>query len=140
MSIPSSYKTKQREDILSYLRTTQGTHVTPAHVREYFVHQGQSISLATIYRQLERLTEEGLVNKYHLAHENGACFEYIDRDNQCSETLCFHCKCEVCGTLIHLECHDMVGMQSHMKETHGFTLNPIRTVFYGTCQECTEQT
>ena len=40
--------------------------------------------------------------------------------------------------LIHLDCSELDHLQSHLKEHHGITLNPLRTVFYGTCGKCME--
>ena len=48
----------------------------------------------------------------------------------------FHLKCEKCGTLIHLECHDLEQLSSHLMAEHGFALDPFRTVFYGLCENC----
>ena len=129
------YKTKQREALLSYLMTVPGKHVTAADVCTHFRARGSSIGTATVYRQLENLVDEGLVNKYIIDSSSPACFEFIGRA-QCGEEVCFHCKCEKCGRLLHLHCGEMVGIGSHIAEHHGFTIDPIRTVFYGLCDDC----
>lgn len=135
MTPNTTYKTKQSEELLSYLRTTKGNHITANDVVTHFDGQGKKIGLATVYRQLERLVDSGLVNKYYLAQGGGAQFEYIDKEEQCAP-LCFHCKCQKCGALIHLSCTSLEGVQSHLQSGHGFTLDPIRTVFYGICKDC----
>ncbi len=135
MATNVTYKTKQSEEILAYLLTTKGNHITANDIVAHFVTQGKKISLATIYRQLERLVDGGLVNKYYLAQGGGAQFEYVDRETLCAP-LCFHCKCQKCGTLIHLKCDSLERIQSHLQVGHGFTLDPIHTVFYGTCKDC----
>lgn len=137
MATGSQYKTKQSRELLTYLRTTKGTHITAADVVAYFENQGKRIGLATVYRQLERLVDGGLVNKYYLAQGGGAQFEYVDKEEDCAP-LCFHCKCQQCGTLFHLDCESLTHIQSHLLAGHGFTLDPIRTVFYGTCQSCSK--
>ncbi len=134
MATNTQYKTKQSEELLSYLRTTKGSHITANDIVAHFEAQGKKIGLATIYRQLERLVDGGLVNKYYLAQGGGAQFEYIDKE-ACAP-LCFHCKCQKCGTLIHLQCDSLEHIQSHLEAGHGFTLDPVRTVFYGICKDC----
>ena len=45
-------------------------------------------------------------------------------------------KCEKCGKLIHLHCEDVVKLEQHLMDSHGFRMDPCRTVFYGICEEC----
>lgn len=51
----------------------------------------------------------------------------------------YHCKCEKCGKLIHLHCHEVEELSQHMMEHHSFELNAMRTVFYGVCSECRQK-
>ena len=120
---------------LEYMQTVPGEHFTAKDVCGYFQTCGTPIGVATVYRQLERMVEEGLVNKYIIDANSPACFEYVDRQTTCGEE-CFHCKCEKCGKLIHLHCEELVQIRSHLKEEHHFTLDPLRTVFYGLCEDC----
>jgi Fur family ferric uptake transcriptional regulator len=98
---------------------------------------GSPIGTATVYRQLERMVDEGLVQKYTIDANTPACFEYVGADSHAGEA-CFHCKCEKCGRLIHLHCEELQGLSEHIREHHGFRINPMRTVFYGLCDACRE--
>ena len=131
----SQYKTKQREALLSYLMSVPGKHVTAGDVCAHFRASGTAIGTATVYRHLETLVDEGVVSKYLIDGNSPACFEYIGRD-ECGDETCFHCKCERCGALIHLHCGELVGLGAHLAEHHDFTINPMRTVFYGLCGRC----
>ena len=135
MSEKNSYKTRQREELLSFLRTTESEHVTVGEVCGHFQRCGCPIGTATVYRHLERMVDEGLVNKYTIDANSPACFEYVGRDSHAGET-CFHCKCEKCGRLIHLHCEELEEIRSHLLGEHGFRLDPRRTVFYGICEAC----
>lgn len=130
------YQTKQREEILAYLESVGGNHVTVHDICQYFEKDGISIGTTTVYRQLERLMEEGLIQKYIIDEKSAACFEYVGKDENCHHPVCFHCKCEKCGRLIHLDCKELEGIQEHMLKEHGFALNPFRTVLYGVCEQC----
>ena len=44
--------------------------------------------------------------------------------------------CEKCGKLIHLHCEELEGIGEHLLKDHGFTLNSMRTVLYGICEDC----
>lgn len=132
----SRYRTKQREILLGYFENIPGIHVTAADVCEHFRSQGARIGQSTIYRQLESLVDEGLINKYIIDANSPACFEYMGHNVHRSGEVCFHCKCEVCGRLIHLHCDELEEIQAHLFKAHGFKLDPLRTVFYGLCEEC----
>ena len=139
MAVKAQYQTKQMAKLLSYLKTVQGTHVTVADVCNYFKEQGINIGTTTVYRNLEKMVEQGLVAKYTVDGTSSACFEFLGEEHSCQKQECFHCKCEKCGKLIHLQCEDVVKLEAHMMEHHGFRMDPLRTVFYGVCSECSAE-
>ena len=136
MASSQKYKTRQREELLSYLRNVPGEHVTANDVCAHLKERGSSMGLATVYRQLESLVDEGLVSKYFIDTNSPACFAYIGSESHEDQENCFHCKCEKCGKLIHMRCEELEGIQKHLLEMHNFTLNPMRSVFYGICEDC----
>ena len=136
MNSRSKYKTKQREILLAYLETVPGVHITASDVCEYFKKQGASIGQSTVYRQLESLVDEGIINKYIIDGSSPACFEYIGTDCHREADICIHCKCEKCGRLIHLGSDEIEDLQTHLLSEHQFRLNSMRTVFYGLCGQC----
>lgn len=135
MAEKSRYRTKQREELLAFFKDSPGRHMTAADVCEHFKEKGNVIGTATVYRQLEKMVEEGILNKYIIDNNSSACFEYIDPE-VCHQPVCYHCKCERCGSLIHLECGELDYVKAHILNEHGFTVDPRRTVFYGICEEC----
>ena len=136
MNAKPIYKTKQRELLLDYLEQVPGIHVTVNDVCEHCKKIGRPIGQTTVYRQLERMVDEGLVNKYILDGNSAACFEYVPESDQTETQSCFHCKCEQCGRLIHLQCEELAAIGDHLQKHHQFLLNPMRTVFYGLCEDC----
>lgn len=136
MSTRPKYRTKQREILYDYLKSRPGVHITAADVCDHFRGQGTPIGQSTVYRQLERLVDEGVLNKYIIDAGSPACFEYVEEADHADASVCFHCKCEKCGKLIHLHCDELESIQAHLYEEHRFRLNPMRTVFYGLCEEC----
>ena len=136
MNPRSKYRTKQREMLMSYFELVPGVHFTAGDVCKYFKEQGVSIGQSTVYRQLESLVDEVIINKYIIDGNSPACFEYVGADSHEDTETCFHCKCEKCGRLIHLHCDELKGIQIHLHEEHRFNLNPMRTVFYGLCEDC----
>ena len=131
----AQYKTKQMTELLAFLKSVQGSHVTVKDICDYFEIRGITVGTTTIYRQQEKMVSEGLVAKYVVDGTSSACFEYTG-DEEESQAVCYHCKCEKCGKLIHLQCDEVENLKQHMLEHHDFEMNPLRTVFYGLCSEC----
>ena len=132
----AQYKTKQMTEILTFLKSVQGRHVTVNEICDFFREKGISVGTTTIYRHLEKMVKEGLAAKYVVDGSSSACFEYLGAEEHCHKMSCFHCKCEKCGKLIHLHCEDVVKLEQHLMDSHGFRMDPCRTVFYGICEEC----
>ena len=139
MANKMQYVTQQRKDLLEYLQTVEGQHVTAADICDCFHRSGRKIGMTTVYRQLEKMVDEGIVRKYIIDANSPACFEYVGEGEVCQNPVCFHCKCEKCGRLIHLHCDELEGIGAHLREHHHFALNAMRTVFYGLCEDCMRQ-
>ena len=136
MTIKKSYSTRHQEELLEYMKSTAGSHVTAGDICMHMRSSGRNIGTATVYRQLEKMVDEGIVNKYIIDEGSSACYEYAGSEH--CEGSCYHLKCESCGRLIHLGCDEIGALNEHIKEYHGFTVNPRRTVFYGLCEECSK--
>lgn len=136
MRVSEGYKTRQRSVIEDILRESGDRHITVDELVLMLARRGQSVGRTTVWRSLERMTDEGRVRKYAQAGES-ACYQYITGDNTCREH--FHLKCEKCGRLIHMECDTLVRLASHIEKEHGFRINPLKTALYGVCEECVEK-
>ncbi len=139
MNTRTKYRTRQKELLLSYLETVPGVHVTAADVCDHFRALGTSIGQSTVYRQLESLVAEGVLNKYVIDQNSPACFEYVGTEGHVEAEVCFHCKCEKCNRLIHMHCEELEEIEKHLLAEHRFRLNPLRTVFYGLCEQCMDE-
>lgn len=136
MNRSSQYQTRHRKTLFSYLESLSRKHVTASDIHHHFQQLGISIGMSTIYRHLERMIDEGLVNQYLLDKTDAACFEYVGSHQEDEKTSCFHFKCESCGKLIHLHCDELGLIQDHLLKKHGLDINSLRTVLYGSCTQC----
>ena len=139
MNGKTQYNSKHRNAIIAYLQTLGSDHFTVMDLCDYFRRQNNPIGMTTVYRQLDRLVDEGMVKKYTLDGNTSACYQYVGDSCAKEQEQCFHCKCERCGVLIHLHCKDLETIQDHLKEHHHFYINPTRTVFYGLCEKCAKE-
>lgn len=138
MAQKAQYKTKQMAELLTFLKSVQGSHVTVSDICDHFKRDGITVGTTTVYRHLDRMVKQGLVAKYVVEGTNSACFEYIGGQETCEQPECYHCKCQKCGKLIHVKCTEVAVLGQHMLEHHDFEMDSRRTVFYGICGECRE--
>lgn len=132
------YSTRQSSLILSYVETLNG-HFTANDIYEHFRNTDTPVGSATIYRQLDRFIRQGLVNKYVIDENTGCCYEYVHHHHHDHNSECYHCKCEGCGKLIHLDCEEVSRLNEHILSEHNFKIDPHKTVFYGLCDSCRAQ-
>jgi Fur family ferric uptake transcriptional regulator len=131
---PSTYATRQREALRSYMESRGGEHVSAGEIVEHFAAVGEPVSRATVYRYLGMLERDGVIQRYAADGRGASCFQYLDAATENHEH--FHLKCERCGSLQHLECHTLDSMGRHIRDAHAFSINPLRTVLYGICHDC----
>jgi Fur family ferric uptake transcriptional regulator len=137
MQRPANYQTKQRQEILQYIISLEGAHVTAAQIAHYFASNALPIGRTTVYRQLGKMTANGQVRRYTTDGISGACYQYMSNHEDCQFHA--HLKCEGCGALQHLECDQLSEIQQHFSASHAFIVDPLKTVFYGKCGECAEK-
>ena len=136
MSRTAQYKTKQKEEMLRFLKSMSGEKITVNDIVKHFTESGVTLGTATIYRHLERMVADGDVKKYFVDGMASACFEYVGDDTGDGKNR-FYLKCERCGKLIRFHCRELQNIQNHLLMEHGFSIDSARTVFYGTCNQCT---
>ncbi len=135
METRTGYRTRQKEELEKLLAAEKGHHLTVVEVCDLLRRQNKNVGATTVYRQLEKMVAEGTVVKYVTDLTTPACFEYIGTE-ACHDPVCYHCKCEKCGKLIHVACDEIRETEEHVWTHHSFKINPRRTVFYGLCSAC----
>lgn len=136
----TKYNTRHRQEILDFIRELNGVHITVGEICSALAARGTPMGTTTVYRQLERLSKEGLVTRYTSLPGEPACFEYIG-DRSVGETGgctsgCYHFRCETCGRLLHISCSELEHFRQHISQDHEFDLDFTRTVFVGKCKKC----
>jgi Fur family ferric uptake transcriptional regulator len=122
--------TNQRDVILSELRAVK-THPTADELYTQVRSRLPRVSLATVYRNLEWLNEQGLAKKI----EVGGRQKRFDGD--ISEH--YHVRCQKCGRVADIEMDVLENLEGCISESCGFTVTGHRLEFTGLCSECTQR-
>ena len=129
-----TYMTRQQREVLRCIGSFVGG-ASATELAEALHAGGSRIGLTTVYRQLERLEQQGLVHK--VVTDEGARYQYCQAQHTGRD--CFLLKCEQCGQVQHLDCSHLGELYRHLDREHGFVINPRRTLFYGLCRDCARE-
>jgi Fe2+/Zn2+ uptake regulation proteins len=135
MGAATSYKTKQRDQIMNCLIKNKDRHITAEEILFDLNGEKPLVGKTTIYRYLDKLVAQGVVRKYYIEEGKSACYQYAEQNGTCENH--FHLKCVNCGKLFHLKCDYLCDVESHIKNHHDFQVDSSKTVLYGRCGSCT---
>ncbi|MCH5190530.1 MAG: transcriptional repressor [Oscillospiraceae bacterium] len=131
------YETKQSRLVLDFLKENADRHYSAEEVYFALVGCGGHIGRTTVYRQLDKLVDDGRARKFSAGDNNASCYQF------CNPDVChnhYHLKCSGCGKLIHTECDFLDKLSSHILNEHRFIVDSSQTVLYGLCRDCQERT
>lgn len=130
-----TYKTVGRERLLHVLKEHPDRPLTAEELSLELNRESPSGGKSSIYRHLSELCDEGTVRKYRGENQTAYVYQYIGT-RDCSHH--FHLKCINCGRVVHLECAVSEDLLTHIRQSHGFTIDRGKSMLYGTCEECRE--
>ncbi len=123
------YKTRHHDAVLMLLEENKGKCLSVDDVCTALNCRGERIERTTVYRQLEKMTDDGDAVKY--ISEKGSSALYSLREKSCAPHI--HLKCLDCGGLIHLNCSETESFLRHLRDEHSFTISRTNTLIYGHC-------
>lgn len=118
---------KQRDMILGYMRNMDG-HVMPEQVFNGLIKEGQSISLATVYRNLSILVEMHEVKK--IAHPIDG-YQY---DKTCIPH--YHLHCCKCDKILDLNIPYDEAFNEMIESKTGLHISTHDIMVEGICEDC----
>ncbi len=119
--------TTQREVILEELRSVK-THPSADELYDMVRQRLPRISLATVYRNLEFMTTQGLVQKI----EVGGRQKRFDGNPERH----YHIRCVKCGRVDDVELEQIKNLEVEVCKTRGYKIMGHRLEFFGLCPEC----
>ena len=103
-------------------------HATADEIYKTIVKEHPNVSRATVYRNLNLLSEMGDIRKIEIP--GGA-----DRFDHLCHDHC-HVKCEKCGRIFDVDMEYITGLEKGIKNDGGFTFTGYDILFRGICPDC----
>ncbi|WP_457572020.1 Fur family transcriptional regulator [Desulfovulcanus sp.] len=126
MKLPKGKRlTRQRKVILEALRGVT-THPTADEVYDMVRKNLPKISLGTVYRNLEILSEMGLIQKLEIAGQQ----KRFDGNPEPH----YHIRCIDCGRVCDVDFE--LDIDIKQKTISGFLVQGYRVEFFGICPDC----
>ena len=128
------YRTKVREALTSFLKAHSEQRFTAREIYEHIQKAQPGVNRVTIYRNLERLCEEGELVCYREANQDAWYYQYSGGHSQCNAHM--HAQCSECGKIFHLEMPFVSQFEQNLKTTYGLDIDSSKTIIIGKCKEC----
>ncbi len=117
----------QREAIINFLKT-RTDHPTADIVYQHIREDLPNISLGTVYRNLNRLAEAGMILRLHI---DGKTDHYDACTTEHAHLLCKKCGC-VCDILIEPN----QRLLEDARNASDFDVEEVSVLFTGVCSSC----
>jgi Fur family ferric uptake transcriptional regulator len=120
--------TPQREMIIKVIAHSS-RHMTAEEVFAEVQTQTRAINVATVYRTLDLLVEEGLASRADLG--GGQVVYATARHGPHIHLVCRHC-----GAVVAVDVDSFESLFEHIQTQHGFVCGPQHFAIYGLCEDC----
>lgn len=123
-------KSRQRQKIYDLIKKMKN-HPTAIWIYNSLKNEIPSLSLGTVYRNLNILLEQGLIHKVSF---DGSC----DRFDAMTESH-NHLICEKCGAIDDIFMSCTADIYKEALKSKKFNINRHRMDFFGVCQKCAKK-
>ena len=125
---PAKRRTRQRAAVWSALSATR-EFCSAQELHQRMRTAGDPVGLATVYRALQALADEGDVDV--LRTDDG---EALYR--RCSTGHHHHLICRSCRRTVEVDAHPMEAWAARIAQQHGFTMLDHLVEVFGLCPDC----
>jgi Fe2+ or Zn2+ uptake regulation protein len=129
-----AYKTKAREEILTYLKNHKEQRLTAKEIYEAVSKEKEGINRTTIYRNLDKLCETGELLRFKEPNQEAWYYQYSTGHANCREHI--HAQCSQCGKVFHLDKPFVDTFALKVSAEYGLDMDPAKTIIVGICKKC----
>ena len=128
------YKTKSRNIIVEYLRENADKRFTAKDIVDELSKGSEPVNRSTIYRNLERLCQEGRLVKFKETDVNASCYQSSEQHECCNSHI--HAQCSCCNKIFHLKNDIFKNVNKKIQAEYGIEIDYGKTVIIGLCNDC----
>jgi len=121
--------TRQRQAIWDALIARPDAHLSADEIAEYVRTRLPDVNPSTVYRTLDLLVEEGLVDRSELGGDR-AYYE------PATEHAHHHVVCERCGAVVHVHDEVLGDLAERVERGTGYQLGGRAVTLFGICPTC----
>ncbi len=129
-----SYHTKTSGLISQFIQTKMDKGFTAAELSAFLEKNGVSVNKTTVYRNLDKMTENGKLTKRKSMVSDAFVYQTSDGDGHCEEHI--HFLCNNCGSVIHLSDKKTEHYLKSLSKELGLQINLNQSSLNGLCQKC----
>ncbi|SFN77850.1 Fur family transcriptional regulator, ferric uptake regulator [Pseudobutyrivibrio sp. JW11] len=130
----TEYKTKARTVLFEFLQENPDRGFTAIDLLTYLQLNIEGVNKTTVYRNLDRLCEQGIIYKYREPEHEGWFYQYSAEHTHCNTHM--HGKCSKCGKLFHIEDDFVNEFEKNVMENYGLKIDFGKTLIIGICKAC----
>ena len=124
-------RSRQRDAIMTYLKS-RTDHPSAEQIYESVKQTMPNISLGTVYRNLNLLTQLGEISKISMPGSEPDRFDHITEENH------HHAFCRCCKRLFDYELDEELHYEGHVIDKD-FTVEKSQLILTGICKDCLEK-
>lgn len=106
-------------------------HATADEIYQAVAQEYPHISKGTVYRNLQRLCENGEIRKVEVP-DGATRFDHILSEH-------YHVRCETCGRVFDVDMGYLHDLERSVKDKNGFLLTGHSIMFRGICPVCRQE-
>lgn len=122
------YRTKQKDKLVEIIKDFDHEFT----IKEIYDFLDGSVGLTTIYRLVDKLVNEGKINKT-INNNNVTYYQYL---GVCQHKNHFYLKCDICSKLEHVDCDCITDLWEHIYNNHEFKPSKGQIIINGICKKC----
>ncbi|MEA4934533.1 MAG: transcriptional repressor [Lawsonibacter sp.] len=125
------YNTEQRVVLMTFFQENRGEQFSIDEIVARLPRQAR-ISRSAVYRNVDRMVQEGLLRKARLEESRKALYQWMD----CRHCERIHLRCEKCGRIFHMKSETDEETLKSVLQNSGFQLDKQASTLPVICKNC----
>ncbi len=130
MAVNTGQRTTRQQLAVSAALGALPDFISAQDLHRQLTDDGTKISLATVYRVLTQLTDEGRADSIRRADGEAVYRACATADHH------HHLVCESCGKAVEIQTPEVERLVEESARAHGFTRVRHTMEIFGTCEDC----